>query len=415
MVFYCMRHNPSCFLSVHPFTEHYHVSFCAVCHPAAGYQVLVGIFFLLCLPINILFNTAAVSTAAVVTVNRQAALNGPGVPTASFTGQGRGKVGLADYPRPPTNCWEEGGDDCDVSEWMNSPGTRKEPSSSSGSTGSSTSSSSSGGSSAAAGKQRASSDGGATGSKGDAAGATTSSPPSSSSGSSGSSVPQGQQAAASTAAAPPKSNAISSSSNSMVPQPAPAPALPWLTVVQERSKPPPLLGLKASLAAVQEAWSNQVSCRIQGLWRVDLLFNLWALPLQAASLAVIPVFWTFPRLLGIQLALPAAVLGGVRGDAALEESRKLMRGFQAAYAWPFVWLILAGRLLEVVREVVLLSMPGRWWTEVPEVPLVATAVFFAARVVLLRLQDLLPLAAYLLLVQRQKGQQGLAAEVGSSR
>jgi hypothetical protein len=92
-----------------------------------------------------------------------------------------------------------------------------------------------------------------------------------------------------------------------------------------------------------------------------------------------------------------------------------MRGFQAAYAWPFVWLILAGRLLEVVREVVLLSMPSRWWTEVPEVPLVATAVFFAARVVLLRLQDLLPLAAYLLLVQRQKGQQGLAAEGASSR
>jgi hypothetical protein len=81
-----------------------------------------------------------------------------------------------------------------------------------------------------------------------------------------------------------------------------------------------------------------------------------------------------------------------------------MEGFKSSYAWPFVWLIAAGRLLEVVREVVLLSMPNRWWIDVPEVPLVATAAFFALRVLLLRVQDLLPLAAYLLLVRRQKGQ-----------
>lgn len=185
-------------------------------------------------------------------------------------------------------------------------------------------------------------------------------------------------------------------------QPAAAPALPWLTVVQERSKPPPLLGIRASLALVQEAWTNQVACRIRGLWQVDVLFNLWALPLQAASLAVVPVFWTFPRLLGIQLALPAAVVGGARGSKALEESRALMAGFKSSYAWPFVWLIVAGRLLEVVREVVLLSMPNRWWTDVPEVPLVATAAFFAARVLLLRVQDLLPLAGYLHLVRNQQ-------------
>ena len=43
---------------------------------------------------------------------------------------------------------------------------------------------------------------------------------------------------------------------------------------------------------------------------VDIMFNLRALPLQAVSLAVLPVFWTMPRLLDIQLALPAAVLEG---------------------------------------------------------------------------------------------------------
>ena len=87
--------------------------------------MLVGIFFLLCLPLNILFNTAAVSTAAVVAINRQAALQGPGVATASFTGQGRGKVGLADYPRPPLSCLDPMAEDCDISAWLDSPGVQQ--------------------------------------------------------------------------------------------------------------------------------------------------------------------------------------------------------------------------------------------------------------------------------------------------
>jgi hypothetical protein len=44
---------------------------------------------------------------------------------------------------------------------------------------------------------------------------------------------------------------------------------------------------------------------------VDLLFNAQALPLQALSLAVLPVFWTVPHLLSIQLSVPAAIMEGV--------------------------------------------------------------------------------------------------------
>lgn len=43
---------------------------------------------------------------------------------------------------------------------------------------------------------------------------------------------------------------------------------------------------------------------------VDVLFNLRALPLQGLSLLVVPVLWTVPRLLAIQLAVPASVLEG---------------------------------------------------------------------------------------------------------
>ncbi|KAF6251501.1 vitamin B6 photo-protection and homoeostasis-domain-containing protein [Scenedesmus sp. NREL 46B-D3] len=130
---------------------------------------------------------------------------------------------------------------------------------------------------------------------------------------------------------------------------------------------------------------------------VNILFNTAAFSTAAlaACLAVLPVFWAFPRLLGVQLSLPAAVLGGAQGSEALQRSRQLMEGFRSSYAWPYAWLIVAGRMLELVRELALVSMPVRWWTDVIEVPLVATAVFAAARVLLLRLQDLLPLAAYM--------------------
>jgi hypothetical protein len=146
---------------------------------------------------------------------------------------------------------------------------------------------------------------------------------------------------------------------------------------------------------VKDVWARQVRGKLRQLWEVDIRFNLWSLPLQAACLAVLPVFWAFPRLLAVQLSLPAAVLGGAQGDKALQRSRQLMERFRSSYAWPYAWLIVAGRVLELVRELVLVSMPVRWWTDVVEVPLAATALFAAARVVLLRLQDLLPLAAYM--------------------
>jgi hypothetical protein len=146
---------------------------------------------------------------------------------------------------------------------------------------------------------------------------------------------------------------------------------------------------------VKDVWARQVQGKLRQLWEVDLRFNLWSLPLQAACLAVLPVFWAFPRLLAVQLSLPAAVLGGAQGNEALQRSRQLMEGFRSSYAWPYAWLIVAGRVLELVRELVLVSMPVRWWTDVVEVPLAATALFAAARVLLLRLQDLLPLAAYM--------------------
>lgn len=44
------------------------------------------------------------------------------------------------------------------------------------------------------------------------------------------------------------------------------------------------------------------------------------------------------------------------------------------------------RVLDVVRNALLAAMPGRWWQEVIEVPLAATAAFSAAKLLVIRLQ-----------------------------
>jgi hypothetical protein len=373
----------------------------------AGYQVLVGAAFVLSLPFNILLNTAAVATAISVAVARQAALEGPGVATASFTGQGRGKVGLADYPRPPS-----------VHSSMDEGDASSGSSSSSSVTSSVESAAVAAAIVAAAARSAGSVGAGAVGDANLRAPAAVTFRGSRSrtrrrSGSRGSSRASSSSSAA--AGGVQQQQRQQQQQQAGQPPPPAAPAVPWLTVVQERSKPPPLLGLRPSIAAAREAWGAQVAPRLGQLWRVDLLFNVWALPLQAACLAVLPALWAFPRLLIIQLALPAALLDGsvASPKAALEASRRLMAGFETAYAWPFVWLIVGGRVLELARDVVLLAMPNRWWVDVPEVPLVATAAFFAMRVVLLRLQDLMPLAAYLLLSKQQAaGGVGVGVGVG---
>jgi hypothetical protein len=153
----------------------------------------------------------------------------------------------------------------------------------------------------------------------------------------------------------------------------------------------------------------QVKPILKRVWWVDMMFNLQALPLQGLSLLVIPIFFTLPRLLAIQLALPAAVLGSKEGNDALDTSKAVMDGFKGAYGWVFVGLILASRALDAAKQGVLMAIPVRFWTEVIEIPLLATAVFAVAKLLLARMQDVLPLAAYL---SRQQ-QAGAAGRAGA--
>lgn len=68
----------------------------------------------------------------------------------------------------------------------------------------------------------------------------------------------------------------------------------------------------ASFLTLHLAWR----CCVDGRRRVDCLFNLRALPLQALSLLVVPLPWTVPRLLAVQLSVQAAILEGACGGPA---------------------------------------------------------------------------------------------------
>jgi len=169
------------------------------------------------------------------------------------------------------------------------------------------------------------------------------------------------------------------------------------TLVPEAAKPGLMDSLRAAFAVMQGLAPSTLQA-LPRVWWVDCLFNLRALPLQALSLLVAPLPWTVPRLLAIQLAVPIAILEGQVGQAALQRSGQLMQAgseLMAAYGWPFVALILAVRLLDGARNLALACIPSRWWQDVVEVPLLVTAAFAFAKLLIIRMQDLLPLAAYL--------------------
>jgi hypothetical protein len=171
----------------------------------------------------------------------------------------------------------------------------------------------------------------------------------------------------------------------------------------------PVAQLKAGLAEARRGW-RAAAPSLRRVWLVDLAFNAWSLPLQAASLLVLPVFWTFPRLLAIQLAVPAAVLAGTAPAASLARSRQLMAKHAAAYAWPYLALTLGARGLDAGKQALLLAVPERWWREVIEVPIAVTIGFAIAKLLLVRMQDLLPLATYL----RLQKEEGGGATIGGS-
>ena len=56
----------------------------------------------------------------------------------------------------------------------------------------------------------------------------------------------------------------------------------------------------------------------------------------------------------------------------------------SSYAWPFISIIVGIRVVDVARNLLLASLPPRFWQEVIEVPVVLIALFGFAKLVVIR-------------------------------
>lgn len=142
---------------------------------------------------------------------------------------------------------------------------------------------------------------------------------------------------------------------------------------------------------------------VAAVWKrafvVDMLVTLQVLPLQVASLLLVTLPWTLPRLLDLQAANPVAVLDGQEGRKALERSKQLVQPLRAAVALPFLGLILFTRILTPLKGRLLAALPMRYYRELPEIPIALYFGFTVLAVIIHRMHDLLPVVVY------QQGQQ----------
>jgi len=154
---------------------------------------------------------------------------------------------------------------------------------------------------------------------------------------------------------------------------------------------PPVRKMRGQVA---EGFRGVKTC-FSRLWQVDLLVAVQALPLQALSLLVLPLPWSLPKLLKLQLAAPISLFEGDEGDEAVKKSRVAMEPLWKVVAFPYAGLLLAAKALAVLGEVFFTRvLTPRVARELPEIPMAVYVVVAAATLLLNRMQDLLPFVTY---------------------
>ena len=165
--------------------------------------------------------------------------------------------------------------------------------------------------------------------------------------------------------------------------------------------PLPPLAPRAAVAALASVRPALSSAYARIVW-TEAAVAVRALPLQALSLLVVPLFFTLPRIVSLLLAPPAASLGGADSDVALANAKDAVAGRRGGLGAAYVGLLLATRALAAARAAALAAVSPRVAAGVPELPLLLWVVGAAAAIAVARTLDVLPAAAWLR-VQRQTG------------
>ena len=216
-------------------------------------------------------------------------------------------------------------------------------------------------------------------------------------------------------------------------------------------KLPPLFPpVRKTLASLRAA-SPRAAEAFPRAWAAELLVALRAVPLQAMSLLLLPLPWTLPRLLDLQVAPVVAAVEGEGGPGAIERAAELSSGGKrggaaaaaaaataagaeagaaaapggdkgkkkgekflslpfllgpsrrrAALAWPFLLLLVAPRALAAAREAALAALSPRMAAALPEVPLLLAAAGGVGGVMLARMSDVLPFVAWRWFVSEER-------------
>lgn len=155
----------------------------------------------------------------------------------------------------------------------------------------------------------------------------------------------------------------------------------------------PVKRILGSISSVCSAIASSASS-----WRrvtvVVVMVVLRFLPLGLASALLLPLPWMLPRIIGLQAAAPAAFCEGLAGKEAVQRSQQLVAPHWKRIALPIILLTVTPRLAIQCKTRLLAAMPERLYTQVGELPLLISIGIPLATMILLRMQELLPLVAY---------------------
>lgn len=140
----------------------------------------------------------------------------------------------------------------------------------------------------------------------------------------------------------------------------------------------------------------------RAVWAVELLVAAAVVPLQFASLLVVTLPLTVPLILELQTASPAALFEQKGAWQAIKRSRTLVKKIRFSLAVPFIGAVVLQRLTERIRDLILGLLPTRMFVDVVEVPVIIYVGGLLLATLLLRFQDVLPYAAYVESLQREK-------------
>ncbi|CAD7697200.1 unnamed protein product [Ostreobium quekettii] len=115
---------------------------------------------------------------------------------------------------------------------------------------------------------------------------------------------------------------------------------------------------------------------------------------QGCCLLLLPIVFAMRRLLNIQLALTAAVFEGETFKTALDRSKQLVEPLRPGLYLPFIFLFATPKILGMLRDLVIQTVPERLFAEVPELTWSLVAVLTVAAFLLDRMNEVLPVVVY---------------------